>query len=303
MYMRGIHILIIAMSLMGIAVACTAPVPAKDRATDGALRIGIVRSLFHGRSDRLVEALMDPFRTLLETQTGMSGKLIAAEDSRRLGQWLAEDQVELGIFHGIEFAWARQRHPDLRPLTIAVSHDAHLRACLLVRADEPARKWIDLKGQRLAVPQHSREHCQLFLKRRCKENGGQLPRQFFSQVASADNAEEALDDVVDGAFEAAIVDKIALQCYRRRKPARAARLRVIDESEIFPASVIAYHSGALDGATLKHFHEGLVNARNTALGQQLLTLWKLTGFEAIPTDYEQTVRNILKVYPPPEKAE
>ena len=32
--------------------------------------------------------------------------------------------------------------------------------------------------------------------------------------------------------------------------------------------------------------------------KRVLMLWKMTGFEAIPEDYEQTLIDIAKVYPP-----
>ena len=35
-------------------------------------------------------------------------------------------------------------------------------------------------------------------------------------------------------------------------------------------------------------------------GQRLLTLWKLTAFEAIPADYQQNLTDIRKGYPGPE---
>jgi hypothetical protein len=74
---------------------------------------------------------------------------------------------------------------------------------------------------------------------------------------------------------------------------------VIERSEVFPASVVAYRDGALELATLRRFREGLVNASQTPMGRQLLTLWKLTSFEPVPDDYAQTLANILRSYPPP----
>jgi hypothetical protein len=31
-----------------------------------------------------------------------------------------------------------------------------------------------------------------------------------------------------------------------------------------------------------------------------MTLWRLTAFEPIPADYEKTLTDIVKAYPPPE---
>ena len=45
----------------------------------------------------------------------------------------------------------------------------------------------------------------------------------------------------------------------------------------------------------------MIAAGRTAMGRQLMTLWKLTGFEEVPDDYERTCAEIGKAYPPPAK--
>ena len=111
--------------------------------------------------------------------------------------------------------------------------------------------------------------------------------------------EDALDDVVDNVVQAAVVDGVSLNCYKQRKPSRCEQLKVVERSEIFPAAVVAYHPGILDQATLERFRQGMINANKGALGRQFMTLWKLTAFEPVPPDYEQTLADILKAYPQP----
>ena len=43
----------------------------------------------------------------------------------------------------------------------------------------------------------------------------------------------------------------------------------------------------------------MMNANRTALGRRLMTLWRLTGFEQVPPDYDQTLADIVKAYPAP----
>lgn len=258
------------------------------------VRIGMASSLFRDTPEPLVRAMMQPFATLMQSQTGLSGKLIPGGDALNLGQQLAEDRLDLAVFHGIEFGWARQRYPELRPLMIAVNQHPHLYAYLVVRGDDSVAEFSDLKGKAFALPKRSREHCYMFLQRRCK-----APKEFFSEVANPTNSEDALDDVVDGAVKAAVIDGVALECFKRRKPARFAQLKLLQKSETFPAGVVAYHPGTLDDATLKTFRDGMMNANKTALGRQLMTLWKLTSFEPVPVDYEETLQSIVKAYPLP----
>jgi hypothetical protein len=45
----------------------------------------------------------------------------------------------------------------------------------------------------------------------------------------------------------------------------------------------------------------MIAARSTERGRSLLKLCRITTFEGIPADYEKTVADILKAYPPPRK--
>jgi ABC-type phosphate/phosphonate transport system substrate-binding protein len=212
---------------------------------------------------------------------------------------LAEDRVQLGIFQGIELAWAQQQFPQLRPLMLVINQQSYLHACLVVPAEDGPAHFADLKGKTLAVPAWARLHCQLYLDHRCRELG-QEPARFFAKISRRGNTEDVLDDLVDGKVQAALVERVCLDCYQRRKPGRIARVKVLEESPPFPGSVVAYHAGALDQATLHQFREGLLRAGDMPRGRQLLTLWKLTGFVSVPDDYEKMLADIAKVYPIPD---
>ena len=68
----------------------------------------------------------------------------------------------------------------------------------------------------------------------------------------------------------------------------------------FPATVVAYHPGILDEAALRSIRAALKKSPDTPEGRQMLTLWKLTGFEDVPKDYDKDLADILKTYPPPK---
>jgi ABC-type phosphate/phosphonate transport system substrate-binding protein len=261
------------------------------------IRIGLIGTLFRDMPEPIMQVVMKPFKSLLETQTGVTGHLVAGGDALTLGQKLKEDQVQLGIFHGVEFAWARVKNPTLKPLLIAVNHDRFLRAYLVVRQDSKAITPADLKGQTMALPHMSREHCRLFLERRCVKPGC-TPQKFFAALTTPRDAEDALDDVVDGVAQAAVVDAHEMAAFQKLKPGRASKLRVLQESEIFPCAVVAYQTGAIPEDLIERFREGMIAAKSTRRGQQLLELCRITGFELPPADYEEMLTNIIKAYPP-----
>jgi ABC-type phosphate/phosphonate transport system substrate-binding protein len=264
-------------------------------------RVGLVNSLFQDIPEPMVAASVQLFQVLMHTQTGLHGNLLLMPDPFRLGDELSQEGVQVGVFHGVEFAWARQKYPDLRPLVLAVNRDRHLRAFVFVRPECTATDFASLQGKTLALPRGSKGHCRLFVERQCQARGKE-PQQFFAQLTKPSNVEDALDDVVDGAVEAAVVDGVSLDCYKRRKPGRFAKLKELHRSEVFPTAVVAYRPGAVDEPRLERFRAGMLSANQSPRGRQLLTLWRITGFEPIPADYESLLTAIGKSYPPPVAA-
>lgn len=262
------------------------------------IRIGLVSSLFRDTPESLIQLMTRPLKSLMESQTGMSGTLVAGGEARNLGRQLQDDKFQLAVFHGVEFAWVRQKHPDLKPLVIAVRDGKPMYACLVVARDSKATAVADLQGKSLALYRQCREHCRLFIERRCEACGKDC-QHFFSKVTTPGDAEDALDDVVDGVVDAALVDGAALDRYKRVKADRFEKLKTAVRSEPFPNAVVAYKPGVLSDETLQRFRDGLITANQNPKGKQLLNMCRINCFEAVPTDYEETLLSIAKAYPPP----
>ncbi|HEX5270965.1 MAG TPA: PhnD/SsuA/transferrin family substrate-binding protein [Gemmataceae bacterium] len=263
------------------------------------VRVGLTGSLFRDTPEGLVHTMMRPFKSLMESQTGLSGELVPGIKSDELGQRLKDDKLQLAVYQGFEFAWAREKLPQLRPLMIAVNQQKELRAFVVVR-DDGAAKLADLKGKTIAVPRRTREHCHLFLERRCEALGHE-PKEFFAKVLAPFSAEEAVDAVVNGQVDAALADGCFLSWYEKHKAARYARLKLLEKSEVFPATVVAYYAEALDEATLRRFRDGMLSAKDNPRGVQLMTLCQMTSFEPVPDDYDKVCKEIARAYPPPGK--
>jgi ABC-type phosphate/phosphonate transport system substrate-binding protein len=277
-----------------LAVSCLQSPAAEPARTTEPVRIGMIGSLFRDIPQSTVLAMMQPLGAIMESQTGVRGELVPGGTAENVGKQLQEGKLQLAVFHGIEFAWAKQKYPELRPLVIAINQTRYLRAHVVVRADSKVASLADLRDKTLALPNQTREHCHIFLSRHCPDV---KPNSFFSKTTNPPNTEEALDDIIDGTADATVVDGVSLDCFKRRKPGRAAKLRIVQTSEAFPAAVVAYRPGVLDETILKRFHDGMVNTSHTIMGRQMLTLWKLTGFEEVPEDYDRSLIDIVKVYP------
>jgi ABC-type phosphate/phosphonate transport system substrate-binding protein len=270
--------------------------------TPSTVRIGLVDSLFHGTPAPIMQIALRPLKSILEEQTGKTGEITAGGDAEDLARRLKDDKVQLAVFHGVEFARARQQQPALKALAVAVNQRRDARADLVVRKDAPYASCDDLKGQALALPRLSHEHCWLFLRRRCVP-ADDTPEKYFSKVTAPVTDEDALDDVVDGNVQAAVVDTVFLEAYQKDKPGRAAKLKSLAQSESFPGAilVIAYNPDVLSEKQLARFRDGLIDAKSNDRGRRFLKLCRVTGFEAPPDDFEQTLADAAKAYPPPAK--
>ena len=283
---------------LGLVYLLLQPAPGASAAPGGkVVRVGLIGTLFRDMPEPIMQVAMRPFKSLLEAQTGMTGELVAGGDAGHLATLLKEDKVQFGVFHGVEFAWARLNNPALRPLIVAVNERPALHAVVVVPRDSKVATCADLKGKAVALPADSREHCRLFFDRRCVAPGC-CAEKFFGRVLSPANVEEALDDLVDAKMDALVVDGLTLEAYQKLKPGRAARLRTLQRSEAFPAAVVAYQPGALHEDLLSRFRDGLLGASSSRRGQRLLEMCRITAFKVVPANYEQMLKDIVKAYPP-----
>src|SRR5438874_10076563 len=214
------HAILILIALASVSYG------ADDKKADAprTLHVGIIASFYRDHTEETVKTTIESFRELMLAQTGFQGDPIKVEGVDRLAEDLDKDRMQLGVFFGHEFAWVRGKHPDLKPLVIVVNQLQYQRCYLLVRSDNTISSFADLKGKLLAMARHTPEPCHLFVERKCQKAGGK-PDNFFSKITYPDNVEVALDDLVDGSVQANIVDEVALNAYKRRKPGRYAKLK------------------------------------------------------------------------------
>lgn len=296
MGLRGMRLptagLLVALALTGPAAVARA----EDKPDSAPVRIGLVKTLLRDTPEAMVPTVLHTFKTLITSQSGLDGQLSVAGSPEELGRDLTGGKFQLGIFHGFEFAWARQSCPKLRPLVIAINRSERLHALLIVGKDSRAGRLADLQGKTLALPQHTREHCRLYLERECLKCGLPLSR-FFAKVCTPRNVEEALDLVATGRVAATVVDSCFLDWYREQKAARFALLKKLDESEAFPAAVVAYNPETVEPAVLDRLREGLLNASKNARGQNILSFCQITRFEPPSQDFDQLLTDIARSYP------
>jgi ABC-type phosphate/phosphonate transport system substrate-binding protein len=277
------------------AAAAAGPAPAQT--PNAALKIGMLQGMFRDIPPAMVLAMSAPIRQMMTSQTGLTGTAELLPSAHALAAKMTAKEVQVGVFHGFEFAWISPSNPDIVPLVVSVPNGRNVRACVVVHKDSPARALTDLANESVLVPKGTKAHCLLYLDR---VRVG-LPAATAAPAPNREKTvEDALNGVVLGDCPACLVDAAALTGYQSLQPGAYKHLRVLCESERFPPAVVAYRRGAVDEATAARIKAGLVTANQSASSRPLLMLWNLKGFEAVPADYSQRLADVRKAYPAPE---
>src|SRR4051794_10157057 len=105
MLQRGIQsrllttVLLLASGFSGLVMPGSA-----GAADNNGVRIGMVNSLFRDVPESTLNAMMAPFSAVMQAQTGVRGELVPGGELNVLADQMAADKIQLGVFHGIEFA-------------------------------------------------------------------------------------------------------------------------------------------------------------------------------------------------------
>jgi len=289
--------LVVCVALLLALSAAAAP---GQQGTPKVLHIGTSGSFVAAGGRGKEEAATKTLRAFIKEETGMDNEIVRAPGWRELADKMAKGGPHLGVFQGYEFAWAQAQHPKLKGLAVAVNVYRYPVAYVVARRDSSVTNFAGLKGKAVAIPATSEGYLRLFVERQT-EALGQKPDAFLAKVTQPENAEDAIDDVVDGTVAAAVTDRAALEGYKRRKPGRFRQLKEIAKSPPFPPTVIGYYDAVLPQATLTSFRKGLLHASKTERGETMLTMFRLTAFEAIPDDFDRVLAETRRTYPPSPK--
>ena len=232
------------------------------------------------------------FPRLVREFTGLRGNLESSKSSQELGNDLATGKIHFGVFQRIEFAEIQAKNPGLQPLVVSIYRSPQIKTIVVVKKDSPFRSFDDLRGKDVAILKDSKEHIRRFTE---KKAGGEAA-QFFGNVVAPAHAEAALDAVLLGKVQVAIVDNATLDIYRDVNIGKFQRLRALDESIVFPPNVVAFVPNKIDPVVVKQFRDGMIAACKSARGRDAMGTFKITAFQPIPDGFDQSLASIREAY-------
>jgi ABC-type phosphate/phosphonate transport system substrate-binding protein len=264
------------------------------------VRFGMLPTMFRSGKAASFAALRGPFVSVVESQTGSRYQLALLKSTQEMQRELTDGHLQFGLCHGFEFAWMKQADPKLRPIMIAAPAQTPLKGYVVVTDSSSAKSLSDLRGTTVALPHGIHQTARLFAERQC-QCVEDKPSDQFREITTPINAETALHELCDGKVQSAIVDTSGLRCFEERYPARYKRLRIVDESPAFPMTVVAVRDGGVEANIIHRFETGMLKAKTTLIGRQLIALMQCGGFETVPADYDRQLDDIARQFPAPSE--
>ena len=260
------------------------------------VKIGIPRSIFREIPAALLTFANEPFKDLMKAQTGLNGDIINDVDAMKIARDINDGKLQLGVLLGHEFAWARQKFPELEAIVCTVPKPKEVQALILVRYDCKAANLADLKGSTLVMSSVLRDHARLFFEKRKTD---ELGSETLCSTSKAGSVHDALHKVIDGDGDVTVCDLASWNYFLKLYPGPAQNLKILAKSEVFPASVVVHKKGAISEEMVKKFRDGMMTAHQNPRGQKLMGTIKLDRFDNLPENYDQQLKDILKAYPAP----
>jgi len=286
--------------LLGVVVGSIASfgmtVP-QSRATEPAaeLKMGLPQTMFKEVSPALVKLAAKLFADTIQEKSDVKVSVEVVADYKTLAEMLQSGKIDLGVFHGFEYAWVKDI-PGLVPLVATIPNCGKVQACLVVNIKSQAKEPKDLKGACVLIPDGSKGHCFMYLD----HLRSTIPAGDCSPAKSAGlTPERACGEVATGRAEVVLIDAGALIALENNFPGCYKQLKVLAQSAELPSAVVVYRKAALDAPTAKRIRGGLIDCVKTPIGRSLLLFWQLKGFEDVSPAYLERVDRSLKAYPPP----
>jgi ABC-type phosphate/phosphonate transport system substrate-binding protein len=292
---RPIDLLRRGIGALAILSLCAITVEGRPEKID-VLRIGTSGTLEPEGGDANDKSSIETLKSFIKDETGFNSEIIRQKNWQELAQKMSNGELQVGVFQGFEFAWAKEKFSDLKPLAVAVNTYVYPEVYLVAARDSGASDFNGFHGKSLSVVKNAPGFIRFFVDRQC-QSAGNTSVKFFSKILPHENFEDAIDDVVDAQADVVAADRAALDAYKRRKPGRFAKLKSIVQSKPFLPAVVACYEKMLDDETARQFRGGLLGASSKEKGQTMLNLFRLTGFKDPDDKFDQVLKATREAYP------
>ena len=131
--------------VLASVVALTTPAAAQT------LLIGAPPSRFEEMTPGKIKGIEADFPDMVKEFTGFDAKLARRTSVAETVAKLVDGTDQFAVLQGVEYAWMKEKNPQIEPLLTAIYRTARPKAMLLVLQDNSAKSFADLKGKTLGM--------------------------------------------------------------------------------------------------------------------------------------------------------
>ncbi len=197
-----------------------------------------------------------PLVAYLQWEAGFEAELVATSDYEQLVQLFGDKNVDLAYFGGVTFISAEQLHGA--EALVMRNIDTRFTSVFLVAQDAPYAEVKDLQHVHFAFGNKRSSSSHLMPRHYLENLFSLVPEEDFASVTFAGAHDKAIELLIQGKVQAAVVNTQIYRSMLREGRVAANSLRVLWETPPYIGNVWAVH-GELD--------EGIKNRlRNAFLG-------------------------------------
>ncbi len=193
--------------------------------------------------DQSPAASQERFQDLLDylgKETGKQFELVIAKDYQELLQLFHDKKIHLARFGGFTFIKANQ---DSAAVPVAMRDiDAKFISYFIVRANDPAKSLLDLKGKRFTFGSSLSTSGHL-MPRYFMRQEGVIPEKFFAETHYSGAHDATISLVRDGKFDLGAVNSIVVNRFYASGKVSESEIRVLWKTPPYSDYVWAIQKG------------------------------------------------------------
>src|SRR5438034_2472969 len=124
---------------LGALLAIPAAVVTGQQGKLDVLRIGSSGTLTGEQKAAKEKSALETLKVFIKDETGLDNEILRQKDWRELAGKKAKGKLQVGVFQGYEYAWAREKYPELKPLALAINVHRYPVVHVVVKRDNPAK--------------------------------------------------------------------------------------------------------------------------------------------------------------------
>jgi ABC-type phosphate/phosphonate transport system substrate-binding protein len=287
-------------------LAALLPASAQEKDEPAILKVRLYGSILPGYSRSDAKAFSEPMLKLIGRNLGIAPELEIADgttpdDLFAFGKKLDSGEYHLGAVWGIEYAWLREKYPNLKANSIFVSGSKEnvTRTLVLVNKDSRFKTVADLKGKRLAVskdmPLMDRVSLQAIIR-----DAKLDPKGFFVRDKPLGNVRLAAAAVRNGKADCVAMTSSTYFRLKELQPGLAGDLIELKAGPAFPAIAIVGSPEVFQRARKNLWADlqtQFLTVHNTPEGKDCLSFWRFQGFASPDSDYQREVGEAGRRFP------